>query len=100
MAEFSVGVLNSFVKYVQASFYEEQKETSLLIVLTLTKVIESKKLRMVKHATPAMLHIKQTIGEDRLRSLIIETMAQETKAQCPTLADEEAKVDASASQKL
>lgn len=74
LAEFSVGVLNSFVKFIQASYYEEQKESSLHIVMTLTKVIESKKLRMVKHATPAMLHIKQTIGSDRLKSLIIETM--------------------------
>lgn len=60
LAEFSLQTISVLVKYADASFFTDPTADSLIIAMC--DVIEGKKSRMVKSATPVLLEFKTHIG--------------------------------------
>lgn len=93
LSEFATNALHSFSKFAELAYYDQHYESGLKIVGLLCKVIEGKKTRMVKYAQPALLQIKQTVGDDKLEAMILTSF---NKVQSGT---EEAKEDGKNSQR-
>jgi len=60
LAEFSLQTISVLVKNADSSFFSDPAADSL--ILTMCDVIEGKKSRMVKSATPVLLEFKNHIG--------------------------------------
>ena len=76
LSEFATGALHSFAKFTDVAYFDEHYESGLQIVGVLCSVIESKKTRMVKYAQPALLQIKQTIGDAKFEHTVLTALNQ------------------------
>lgn len=63
-------------------------ESGLKIVHILCQVIESKITRIMKFAQPALLQIKETVGEEKLEGMIIACYNQAATGNEETKTDE------------
>ena len=64
LAEFSLQTISVLVRNADSSFFKDQAADSL--ILAMCDVIEGKKSRMVKSATPVLLEFKTQIGLEAL----------------------------------
>jgi hypothetical protein len=86
LSEFAASAMQALTKAADPQFFDVQFDAGLHIIGALCSVIEGKKTRMIKYAQPALLQIKQTVGEDKLEGMILEVFNKGAP-------DEEAKGD-------
>ena len=63
-------------------------ESGLKIVQILCQVIESKITRIIKFAQPALLQIKEKVGEEKLEAMILACLNQAPTGNEETKTDE------------
>ena len=71
LSEFATSALHSFSKFAEIAYFDEHYQSGVQIVGLLCSVIEGKKTRMVKYAQPALLQVKQTVGDVKLEVMIL-----------------------------
>lgn len=64
LAEFSLQTIGVLVRNADTNFFTNP--TSDILILTMCDVIEGKKTRMVKSATPVLLEFKSQLGQETL----------------------------------